>query len=40
MFKSKNWSSFKGALSDKEYNTVLGLKSTLAAKLKDLEINF
>lgn len=38
--KSKNWSSFKGALSKKDYHKVLGLDSKTAGKLKDLEVKF
>ena len=37
---SKNWSSFKGALSEIDYDKVLGLNSISAAKLKDLEVRF
>ena len=36
---SKNWSSFKGALSEIDYDKVLGLNSISAAKLKDLGID-
>ena len=38
--KSKNWSSFKGALNEKNYKKVLELNSISAGKLKDLEVRF
>jgi len=37
---SKNWSSFKGALNENDYEDVLNLDSISAEKLKDLEIRF
>lgn len=37
---SKNWSSFKGALNEKDYKKVLRLDSLSAGKLKDLEVRF
>ena len=37
---SKNWSSFKGSLKETDYKNVLGLSSSSAGKLKDLEIRF
>ena len=38
--RSKNWSTFKGALNEIDFDKVLGLNSILAAKLKDLEVRF
>ena len=38
--KSKQWSSFKGALNQKNYNKILTMDSISSGKLKDLEIRF
>ncbi len=38
--KSKQWSSFKGALSEKNYQKILTMDSISSGKLKDLEIRF
>ena len=38
--KSKNWSSFKGALNAIDYERVLTMDSASASKLKDLEVRF
>ncbi len=38
--QSKNWSSFKGALNEKDYKKILNLNSIVAGKLKDLEVRF
>ena len=37
---SKNWSSFKGALNEMDYEKVLSSSSISAAKFKELEIRF